>query len=48
MTEGFWEEITGGGAPGRPPFWRKLISPTERWGWTPKLRILRCACVGIL
>ena len=25
--------ITGGG-PGRPPFWRTLISPTERWGRT--------------
>ena len=24
-----------GGGPGRPPFWRTLISPTERWGWTP-------------
>ena len=24
-----------GGGPGRPPLWRTLISPTERWGWTP-------------
>ena len=24
-----------GGGPGRPPFWRTLISPAERWGWTP-------------
>ena len=24
-----------GGGPGRPPFWRTLISPTERWGRTP-------------
>ena len=23
-----------GGVPGRPPFWRTLVSPTERWGWT--------------
>jgi hypothetical protein len=25
--------ITEGG-PGRPPFWRTLVSPAERWGWT--------------
>ena len=24
-----------GGVPGRPPFWRTLVSPTERWGRTP-------------
>ena len=32
--EGFWKGDYGGGGPGRPPFWRTLVSPTERSGWT--------------
>ena len=45
-----------GGGPGRPPFWRTLISPTERWGWTPvslKIntrhthRVCVCPCVCV-
>jgi hypothetical protein len=32
---GILERGLRGGGPGRPPFWRTLISPTERWGWTP-------------
>ena len=32
---GILERGLRGGGPGRPPFWRTLISPTERWGRTP-------------
>ena len=32
-SEGFWNEDYGVGDPGRPPFWRTLVSPAR--GWTP-------------